>query len=281
MTPRLQSWFLHTPLFVMFVIAPFFVPRPEVLFDLSTVTGVISLLFTILIGFFIATATTNYLRLQTLLAQENSSLISLCEIGSLIQPSAKRRLVDAVDLYAITALNFELVDYVEKTIPAFAKLNKVLNQIRPSSGFGESLVQNFYDVKMQLACTRQEIPLTARRIVTWVHWIVLILLATLLIGLMYLLRDGSFLSSLVVGCLTVACYLTLRLLYQIDGNLFSEEKMTFLNSQIIFVSIGKLNYFPAYTIKQRRVSRLVPPYRTGVFKNPAEPLPAEIKIVRK
>lgn len=280
MFSRFLKKFAHFLLLCGFIALPLLVPHFKTTFDLSTVTSVISLLFAILIGFFIASATTNYFRLQTLLAQENAACISLYDIGSLLKPKEKKKLADAIDLYAIAALNFELEAYVEKTLPIFQNLTTVVNQTLPSSPQLESLLENLHDIKSQLIATRQEIPLVARRIVTRMHWSVLISLAILLSALMYLLRDGTILGGLIVGILTAACYLTLILLHQIDGNLFAEEKMAFQNAQIIFESIGKLPYFPWYALEQGRVKALPKPYRTGTFQNPAYPLKTEIKVMR-
>jgi hypothetical protein len=57
---------------------PFLLP----LFGISTVGALVtptSSIFAIVAGFFIADAMSNYLRLQTLIAEENASLISMAE----------------------------------------------------------------------------------------------------------------------------------------------------------------------------------------------------------
>ncbi len=262
------------------LIAPFAIPIYRFTFDLSTLLTVVSLLFAILVGFFIGTTTTNYLRLQTLNAQDNSTVLALYNLGVLLQPSIAKKLARVIDDHVIAALNFELSEYVEKTHETFNRMIRVVDAIRPSKPEVSELMQNLHDIKYQFMATRQELPLAARKIVTKDHWIVLGCLAGLIAFLLFMLRDGQWISALITGILTIATYLVLVLLYEIDNNFFSEEELSFQNSQVIFEAIGVLHYYPKYALQEGRVHHPQRPYRTGTFKDPANPQPKEIKTIK-
>ncbi|MDO8584208.1 MAG: hypothetical protein Q7R83_03465 [bacterium] len=261
----------------------FFLPHFHLALDAATFLTVISLLFAILIGFFIATTTTNYLNLQRLMAQENSSLASLYNLGILLQPSAKLPLANALDHYMIAALNYELSDYVNMTQNAFDGVLRAADHIIPKNHPTLSaLIQNFHSTKTTLISTRQEIPLAARPIITAQHWIIMVLLAGLISFLLLVLRDGSWISALIMGILITTNYLILVLLYEIDGNYFAEEKLAFENAQISFHAIGKLSYYPSYALAHHRVHPPKNiPYRTGTYRDPSNPQPKETRIIRK
>ena len=57
---------------------PFIVPQFEFL-NVDTIISATSAIFAIVSGFFIADAMSNYLRLQTLIAQENAALITIAK----------------------------------------------------------------------------------------------------------------------------------------------------------------------------------------------------------
>lgn len=280
MNSTISKWFFYFVIPIGIIVLALFLPLIAYQFDASTILGAISLLFAILVGFFIATATTNYLQLQSLVAAENSGWSTIFNLGVLLDPRARKRLADAIDLYVIATLNFELIDYVEKTVPAFARVISVLDSVRPKQKDFSALIQNFHDEKAQMVEARQEIPLAARRIVTLKHWIVIGSLAALVVILLFLLRDGRYLSSIVIGTLSAACYLILVLLYEIDGNFFAEEKLAFDNVQMVFQAIGKLDYYPSYALRQNRIHDLKKPYRTGTFKDIANPQAREIKTIK-
>lgn len=261
--------------------APFLLPIYFFTFDISTLLTVVSLVFAILIGFFIATATTNYLRLQSLIADEDSALISVFNLSKVIQPSAVAKMKEAVDRYATAALDFELTEYVDKTRKEFQELLSEIDILAPQDGKGLELLGNMYDKRDQLVRTRQEVTLVARRIVTWRHWIILILLAVLLIVLLLSIRNGHWLSASITGVLSVAIYLVLVLLHEVDGNVFLEERLAYENTQQIFEAIGTMKYIPYHAFQNKRVQEPREDYRVGVFKDYPNSLEREIKVIHK
>src|SRR3989344_2440999 len=210
--------------------------------DVPTYLSVFSLLFAILVGFFIATAATNYLRLQTLIAEEDASLITIFSLVKNISPQGTDTIVEAIDDYAIAALSFELVDYVPRTYQEFEDLSKAVDVINPSNEKGLELLQSLHDKKNGLYQTRQEIALVARRIVTSGHWVVVVSLGSLVGFLTLALRDGGMLSAVISGVLLATNYLVLTLLYEVDNNRFLEQALSYQNSQQVFQAVGRPPY---------------------------------------
>ncbi|MFZ2149973.1 MAG: hypothetical protein WAV15_02335 [Minisyncoccia bacterium] len=235
--------------------------------DVPTLLTIFSLLFAILVGFFIATSTTNYLRLQTLIAEEDASLIAIFSSFRNIVPKNTEIIADAIDNYAIAALSFELTEYVNKTHFEFGNLVRVVDEVNFVDDKGRELIGFLHDKKNSLYQTRQEIALVARRIVTPDHWLVVTSLAVLIGFLILTLRDGGLLSAFLSGILLATNYLILTLLYEVDNNKFLEQALSYQNSQQIFQVIGRPSYYVEDVIKNGRVETPKKNYRTGYYKN--------------
>ncbi|MFH1099102.1 MAG: hypothetical protein V1723_04345 [Candidatus Uhrbacteria bacterium] len=261
--------------------ASFLLPAYHPTFDIPTLLTIVSLIFAILVGFFIAAATTNYLRLQSLVVDEDSTLINIFNLTKTIQPSAISKMQEAIDRYAISALDFELADYVHKTQKEFDEVLSTIDGLSPQDEKGLELFGNIHNNRSGIVRARQEIALVAKRVVTPLHWIVLIFLAILLIFLLWALRDGRWLSSLITSALSLAAYLILILLYEVDSNKFLERLLAYENSQQIFRAIGTMKYFPHHALKNQRIKAPKEDYRVGIFKDYPHSLEKEIKIIRK
>lgn len=252
-------------------------PLFELSLDVPTLLTVLSFLFAILVGFFIATATTNYLRLQSLIAEEDAGLITIFNLVRNITPNNTSKIIDTIDTYAIAALSFELTEYVSKTGREFDDLARTVDEVSFIDKKGEQLIGSLHDKKNGLYQTRQEIVLVAHRIVTPGHWVVLISLAALVGFLTLTLRDGGLLSAVISGILLATMYLVLVLLYEIDNNRFLEQAL-YEDSQQIFQSINKPPYYVADAIKNGRVKEPAASYRTGFYRSYTD---KEITLVKR
>jgi len=239
--------------------------------DLFTATTV---LFAILTGFFIAAVLSNYFRLQSLIAEETSLWCSFYEVSITIKPKIKAELGLAIDNYLRAAFDFELSEYVGKTWDEFDKAMKVTNRIRKTD---TNMYVFLLGIKGDLKKTRQEIFLTARKIMERNHWLTLIILATIIIFLVYAMRPLGVTDSILTVLISSVTCLVLFLLYDIDGNIFAEEKLAFSSFERAFKEIGKLPYYPEESIKSGRV-KPKGKYRVGVLLN-KETLKREIHMV--
>src|SRR3989339_734192 len=245
------------------IAAAFFVPRFELSFDTSNLLSMVTFLFTIVIGFFIASATSNYLGLQSLIVQEDSALIGIFSLGCLIEPKKKKALVEVIDRYLIACLEFDFSSYVPGTRKEFKELIQVVDSIKPDNNEFSSLIQNLHDKKSVCVQSRQGALLAARRVVRPIHWLILVLLTFMIFVLLFILRDSSLLSGLVIGILAVAAYLLLDLLYEIDTNVFLDDIMTYVDVEQVFHVIGRPAYYPKFAFQRSGFRPESGTYRVG------------------
>lgn len=261
------------------LIVPFVLPQVQLHDDSGILLTAVSLLFAILVGFFIATTTSNYLRLQTLIADANAGLISLFNLVKGIEPNKKPLIEQAIDEYMIAALDFELLDYTDKTKKEFNQVIKIADETEPTNEKGFALISELHARMDELLTNNQEIALTAKRIVTPRHWFIIILLAILLATSLLSFRTGSFLISLFVGVMFITIYHIMILIHEIDTNLFLSNQLSFDDPQQVFQGIGRPNYYPEYAIKKGYAKPRSEIYRIGIYKNYPNSFEKEIKLI--
>ncbi|MFH0891661.1 MAG: hypothetical protein V1867_02675 [Candidatus Falkowbacteria bacterium] len=253
--------------FLLILAAAVIFPSYEFNFDVSTVLTSISLLFTILIGFFMAAATSNYLGLQATISKEDSCLIYIYGLIKIIRPTSAEAAAQAVDGYMITALDYELLEYAAYTNKEFEALVKVIDDVCVSNA-GHVLIQNLQSAKGELLTYRMESVLATQRIVSKKHWFILSILSVIISILLLSVRDGEVLSSLLIGMVIIAIYQTLALLYEIDSNIFLADKIGYGDEpQTVFRAIGKPEYYPEKALKFVDKKKLGDKYRVGVYLN--------------
>jgi hypothetical protein len=245
------------------VVLPFTVPVFSVSFDASTFLSVVSLLFAILAGFFFAAATSNYLRMQTLISNDNAGLVTLYRIAKIVDASRAENVAEAIDTYLMSDLDFDLLNAGMKTSREREAIMTAVDALTPTDESGRALFGLVHSRKEEMRSVLSEYNVTARTIIGRDHWTVLILLACILTFLSYCLRDGGILSSAIVVAASVAIYLALRLLHAIDTNLFLAKKLAFQDPQEVFVGIGRLPYYPAYAVRRGQVPKQSSAYRVG------------------
>jgi len=248
---------------IVLIILPFAVPRFIFSFDVPTLLTVVSLIFAILVGFFFAAATSNYLRLQTLIAEMNAGLISLFSLTRVIQPDVSEDVGGAIDHYMMAALDYELLEHVPQTEREFDDICEAVDKVEPSNEKGFAAFSYLQEKKELLRVTLQEVALTTKTIIGRNHWLIIGMFAVLIGVLMLSLRDGTIMSSVIIAVVMTIIYLTLDLLYMVDTNLFLAKKLEFQSAQQVFSAIGRLPYYPSYAIKSGAVRKLPIKYRQG------------------
>lgn len=250
-------------------------------FDISNMLTVVSLLFAILIGFFIAAATSNYLRLQTLISDEDASLISIFDLVKIIQPSARKKFASLIDKYMIAALDYDQLDYFMETSAEFDNLLNAIGKIVPLNGKGIALLQNLHNIKSNIVSIRQEALILIKRAITGRHWFILISLASILSVILLGLRDGSVLVSLLIGLTLIALYQTLNLLHKIDSNAFLADKLAYEVPQKVFQAIGQAKYYPETALNDELKKTLKNEnYRVGIYDDFSKSMKKKIKIIK-
>lgn len=279
----LKRYFFRAVIPLAILACGMILPTYGVGFDVSTFLTVVSLLFAILLGFFIAAATSNFMGFQASLGNEEGALQMIFNLGVLVQPSAKERLADAIDRYLIATFDYDLTDYVTKTQAEFSDLLQAVDGLEPEGDDKRSVaaLAQLQRIKDNLLRARKGVEFAAPRVTTGIHWAVILILAGILTFLLFAIRDGDLLTGAIVGIFVASLYLILLLLHEVDNNTFLQESLAYTDAQGVFRAIGRLNYYPQHAIADRIVRPEEPEYRVGVYGNYPASTEKTIKVVSR
>jgi hypothetical protein len=251
---------------VVLFLAPFFLPRFSIGDSSSTLVTATSAVFAIVAGFFIADAMSNYLRLQTLIAEENASLISLADDARRINGKNFINVYRAIDEYMIAQLDAGTLNHILKTEKEFGRIIAAVDTLQSGPG-DKDFFDHILSMEEKILMCRQEISLAAKKNLTPGHWAILVILAALVATTVLTVRDGNLLTNFVVAFIIVAVQAVLVLLREMDGNYFLENKLAFENPREVFQAVSQPPYYPYFSSPRSHI-----PNEAGLYRLGKEPI---------
>ena len=254
-------------IFIALIGLAFFLPsRPDAL-DVATVLGATAIFYSVLLGFYIASAMTNLARLKTLAASETGALIAIDKIVELSLPAKAKETKEKIDKYLVKRFQYEIGAYVEPTTKEFYSIFDVLKGAQAKSDGEGAAINYIAEAMYYIAQARREITIAGAKIMTSASWLLMIVLTLIIVICLFLTRDGSTVSAIIVSLLSSAAILSLFILDDIDGNKFGEEQFAIDTYQDVFSAMGLLHYYPVHILIGSRYKPSVKEYRTGEPSN--------------
>ncbi|MDQ7814434.1 MAG: hypothetical protein RDU25_01325 [Patescibacteria group bacterium] len=219
--------------------------------------------------------------MQALIPEEDSVLMSIYNHATIIDPKKAAKMAEAVDAYMIKVLDYDILTYAPHVREELLKITDIIDEVRPSDDRGKVLIQNLYNFRAKLIEINQKTVLVAQSVLSPSHWSIIVLLSILIDALLLGLRTASPISSVVIAILFVTPYLILNLLYEVDSNRFLANHLAYESPQNVFLSIGKLPYYPETVLNSGTIKNPKAPYRVGVYLDLASSLKKKIKTIRR
>lgn len=248
---------LDTIVAVTLVAIAFFLPFFEIPQVGSLVTSATAV-FAVVAGFFIADATANYLRLQTLIAEENGVLISVAHELHQISADDEKRMYDLIDGYLIEQLDVDSLDHIVTTQETF---NQILDLF-------DEVIEKYDDVRAQMEEQRdklitinQEMMLAANSNLTTIHWGILVSLWMVVAITVLAIRDHTLTMSVITAGMLLGCQGVLVVLRDVDNNRYLQRKLSFKNPRFVFQAINQPPYYPLDSKPKHRQ-----PNKDGLFR---------------
>jgi hypothetical protein len=222
---------------------------------MSKILSTTTTLFSILVGFFIASAMSNFLRLKTLISSETGGLFSVYKFADLIDENLGKEVKEAIDKYIIASFDWELEEYVEKTGKEFENIFDVLKKRKmlPDNRKEDQALNFLMNDLGSLPSIRNEISIVAKTTLNNLYWVLLIILAILTIFAVLMGTQFTFISILLAVSISAAVLFALFLLDEIDKNRLNESDIAFNNFNQLLISLGMLPYYLESDIKEGRI----------------------------
>ena len=227
------------------IVLSFILPLFSVGSDLGSFVTSTSTVFAVVAGFFIADAMSNYLRLQTLIAQEDGALTAIANDTEMISGNQTADVYKAIDEYMIAQLNSRTLNHIYLTDKEVERIEIAIDnlKIKPEDSV---IFDHILTARELITTCRQEIALAAKKSLTPGHWAILTMLALVVTITVLAMRDGSFLMGLVSALMIVGTQAVLVLLREVDNNYFLEMKLTYESPREVFHSVKQHPFYPYF-----------------------------------
>lgn len=262
---RAKRLIFYLVVIVILILLLFLIPTNFIQADISNLLTATTVIWAIIVGFFMAASLTNYSNLQSLISSETAGLISVSHFVKVAEPSLSKEMNESIDSYVINAFDYELSDYVDKTENDFNKIIALVHKIKNKEN---GLFSELMTLVSNLIRSRQEISLSGRKIMSSSSWVVISILTLINVALLYSIRSANPIYQIFIVIISLSMAIILVLLKDLDNNTFAEEKLAFDIYQDVFREIGKPPYYPEISIAKGRVA--IPPgqkVRIGKYKN--------------
>ena len=243
-------------------LVPFLVPLFKLNTDVGTLVTATSAVFAIVAGFFIADAMSNYLRLQTLISEENAALIAVADYAKRIDAQHWPLVHSAIDEYLIAQLDSGTLNHILETENRIDKLNDTINALKIDPEDSASY-ERMLEMKEKILIARQETLFAAKTNLTIGHWLTLITLGVLVACTVLAIRDGSLFMNMIAGTMMVGTQAILVLLRDMDNNRLLEMKLGYDNPREVFHALSLPPYYPYSSPLKSRVPDKSGTYRLG------------------
>lgn len=240
----------------------FILPLFEIGENLSSLVSATSTVFAIVAGFFIADAMSNYLRLQTLIAEENAALMSLANDVKKVDAKGAIAVHQAIDDYMIAQLSSDTLRNVFLTEKEVDNIKASIDALRVEQEDSE-----FFDHVLSMSeiiyTCRQENALASKNNLTIGHWLTLSILALLVAISVLAMRDGTFIMNSVTALMIVGVYAVLAILREMDNNHLLEIKLSYENPREVFHALQRPPFYPYFSSPKTRTANEKGEYRLG------------------
>lgn len=267
---------------IIFVVFAVFLDFLNIRLDLFSFFSASALFFSIIFGFFLASALGNLSRLKTLVAQEVGTLITLHDFIKIINREMAQKVADAIDHYIIARFDWELENYVENTEKEFSNIFDALESKQVEAKDTRETQALYFAFNSELLITqiRKEIAIVTKSTLTRFYWLLLYLLGAIVVISLFISADKNLIGLVSTVLLSIAVAVALLVLDEVDKNKLNENDFAFSPYNTVLEAIGKLPYFLEVDFKAKRI--FTPDnknYRLGIYKNFPYSFEKEIKIV--
>jgi hypothetical protein len=265
-----------------FGLVTFFFPSHGASDPVELILTVASVLFAILVGFFISRANNRSDKVRDLVAAEDAHWLTLYKTASTINESFAKRIRELVDQYYIMVFDFVEFNYYKIGAAIFLSVYDELKRIKSriksptdSEAYGAILLE-----LSQLEELRNSTSAVMSERIRRGQWTSLVLLATIIIVSLFYLRVPEFYAQISTTMLSTAIVLVLLFVRDLQNFRISGGLILIESGQEIFDFIGKPRYYHHSYIDSGmvRIPDNIKVYRKGLHKPGEKP---NIKTVRR
>lgn len=247
-----------------------FLPAREPLQNIELILTVSTFLFAILAGFFISRLNSRYDKIISFINDEDSYWLSFYRSSLVIGGKFVDKIRDEIDKYYIAAYDSEVGNYYYKqTAKNLENVYKELYKLKLSSSpKAESAFGNMLNYLTSIEIARNQSSVSTRERLTAGHWLILLLLASIIVFCMFFLDLPQPYSQILTVLLSTVLVLVLLIIRDLQNLKLGGYALSIESGQEVFEYIGKLRYYPQFLVNDGTVDipKSVKEYRIGLHE---------------
>lgn len=252
------------------ILAIIFLPAREHLQNIELILTVSTFLFAILAGFFISRLNSRYDKIISFINDEDSYWLSFYRSSLVIGGKFVDKIRDEIDQYYIAAYDSDVGNYYYKqTARNLENVYKELYKLKLSSSpKAESAFGNMLNYLTAIEIARNQSSVSTRERLTAGHWLILLLLASIIVFCMFFLDLPQPYSQILTVLLSTVLVLVLLIIRDLQNLKLGGYALSIESGQEVFEFIGKLRYYPQFLVNDGTVDipKSVKEYRIGLHK---------------
>lgn len=214
----------------------------------GTILSAATFLYGILYGFETFRVLSNFTQLKNHVAIENAGILSIYYLAKLVGGEVGGKVEKKVEEYLIAAIDAPLSRHLVETDKEFYAIFEPLQTITIENQHQNLALNYIFEGFYYIPPSRSQIAQLAPRDIDTPEWIILIILALLLIGILVLTRQDSTISLLSTVIFATTVVESLLILDEFDSNRIKEDQLEYESFNQSLKAMGKLAYYPQFAI---------------------------------
>ncbi|HSW47619.1 MAG TPA: hypothetical protein VLG67_00920 [Candidatus Saccharimonadales bacterium] len=229
--------------FIIFFLLSYFLPIVHVL-NIDSLLASATFLFGVLYGFEISIVLDNFSKLKSLLATENAGVLSIYHLSRIIGGSFAENVEKRIEAYLKKSIDVPLNKHLLETNNELFAIFEPLKNVKVSGIEKEHALYFINQGLTSIPQSRAEIAQVAPKDVEDPEWAMLLMLASIIVGTLFVAREASLISQVASAIFATTLVGALLLLEEVDSNHLQEARLENEVFNETLVAMGKERYSP-------------------------------------
>lgn len=226
--------------------ASYFFPGVERNESIQTSITFISILFGVIVGFFITDLYSRYSAIRSNAAIDSSCLSTYFSFAKIIAQKRNKKWLEKqkrlIQNYIKKFMPLPWERYSE-TEKEFGAIVSSLGEVRYNTDKENETYSNMLSVVSQHSDAREKLVMYGKDKLSWGEWLVVLFLGSLLLASLFYVKDKTLISIIFTGSLSSAILILLFVLRDLNNLNFGESAVSIEPYERVLDSIGKPRYY--------------------------------------
>lgn len=235
---------------------------------INTALSIASLIFGILIGFFISSAKDKLSKINEALKEHEGNLLFTYQLIEVFGENAKNEVRNLIDNYLMDQLDYYLYDF-KYSNKSFIKYFKYLVNLKPQNSIEQMSYSNIQSSLSDTTKQRKIVESLVNEKLSFLEWFSIYSLLGFIIFTIFYFNTGNIVSVIATVIISLSAIALTYVLYQIDNLTWKEDSWIWEPIQILFKELELLPYLPDGVVQKQRAKLAVgEKIRIAHYNNP-------------